>query len=119
MNQEPQVNPAPAPNKTKSIVALVLGLVGIVLSFIPIGVAGAIISLICSICAIVFGAMGMKACPKGVDGHGLAVAGLVLGIIAVACAVIALICVIACVAAVSSAMNEAGVSWSDISSALQ
>ena len=56
----------------------------------------------------------LKACPKGADGHGLAVAGLVLGIIAVACAVIALICVIACVAAVNNAVNN--ISQSDIDS---
>ena len=88
--------------KTMSIVSLVCGIVGMVGGFLTgIPVIGWLVPL-CPIAGIVFGAIALKKIKEeGVtDGKGLAVAGLVLGIVALAIDVIAIICTVACVAAV-------------------
>lgn len=76
-------------SKACSIAALVCGIVGLVFSFL--GVL-AIVALVCSIIGIVLGAMGMKKANEENAPKGLAVGGLVCGIIGAAFAFIGVIC---------------------------
>lgn len=72
-----------------SIAALVCGIVGLVFSWLGVF---SIIALICSIIGIVLGAMGMKKAEAENVPKGLAVGGLVCGIIGAAFAFIGVIC---------------------------
>ncbi len=84
-----------------SIAGLVLGILGIVGSWIPVVCYFTTVS---AILGLIFGALGRK---KSVAAHGkasgIATAGLVLGIIGTAFAVLGLICTIACAATICSA----------------
>ena len=62
---------------------MVLGIVAVVLCW-----AGwfCFVSLVMAIVAIILGIQAGKSCPPGYQGHGMATAGLILGIIAVALA---------------------------------
>lgn len=90
--------PAAEVNEGKgfSIAALVLGILGIVGSWIPVV---SYFTLICAILGIIFGIKGkkMSAAANGKP-SGMATAGFVLGIIGVAFAIIGVICAIGCVA---------------------
>ncbi len=92
--------PAENPSKGMSIAALVCGILGIVGSFIP--VVG-YFTLVLAILGIIFGAKGMKKAKSTNQGKGLAVAGLVLGIVGTSFAVIGILCVACAAAAVGSA----------------
>ena len=92
--------PSPTPTKGMSIAALVCGIVGIVGSFIPVV---SYVSLVLAILGIVFGVKGMKQAKVTGQGKGLAVAGLVLGIIGTAFAAIGVLCVVACAGALGAA----------------
>ncbi|MGN0601084.1 MAG: DUF4190 domain-containing protein [Oscillospiraceae bacterium] len=98
-------------NKTnvKSIVALVCGLLGVVGSFFTAHPAIPLISLALAIIGIVFGALGMKESKATGSGHGLAVAGLVLGIIGTVFSLVGVICAFACSAA-NEALEDSGLS---------
>jgi hypothetical protein len=62
-----------------AVTALVTGIVGLCLSWV------AVLDLVLPIVAIVFGAVGMSQTrTKGMAGRGMAIAGLVMGIITVA-----------------------------------
>lgn len=63
---------------TASMVVGIVAVAGEWLSFIPW-----FVGLVLGIVAICLAANGLKACPDGKPGHGMAVAGLVLGIVAV------------------------------------
>lgn len=80
--------------KNKAIVALVCGILGIVGGSIPVV---RYVTGVLSIIGIVFGALALKDKPEGSD-KGMAVAGLVCGIVAVALTIISIACV-ACAAA--------------------
>ena len=73
--------PAPAPqnlNQTKAIVSLVLGIAGLVLCWVPI------IGPVLSIVALVLGIQSKKSAeqqPSVYGGRGLALAGLIIGIV--------------------------------------
>ncbi|MBP3854290.1 MAG: DUF4190 domain-containing protein [Ruminiclostridium sp.] len=84
--------------KNKAIVSLVCGIVGMVGGWIPI--VGYITGIL-SILGIVFGAMALKDKPEGSE-KGMAIAGLVLGIIACAITLLAILCV-ACAAGLAAA----------------
>ncbi len=113
--QPPQWQPPQAPindGKGLSVAALVLGLLGILGSWVfllPGGVVLGIFTIIFSILSVVFGVIGRKK-SKLVYGKasGLATAGLVLGIISLSLAALNLICTLACDAALCSAANEVG-----------
>ncbi|MBQ7505265.1 MAG: hypothetical protein IJT79_08120 [Ruminococcus sp.] len=75
--------------KACSVTALVCGIVGLVFSWF--GVL-AIIALICSVVGIILGAMGMKKAEAENMPKGLAVGGLVCGIIGAAFSLIGVIC---------------------------
>ena len=81
--------------KTKSIVGMVCGIVSIILVFIPYA---RIISLVVAIVAIIFAAMGMK----DQTNNGMAIAGLVCGIVGAVFGLIGTICgicdIVGCIA---------------------
>lgn len=79
-----------ASGKGKSIAALVCGILGIVGSFIPVV---CYFTLVLAILGIVFGAKGMKEAKVTGEGKGLAVAGLVLGIIGTSFGALGVLCV--------------------------
>ena len=89
--------------KTCSIVALVCGIVGVVFAWM--GLVFSIIALIASVAGIIFGAMGMKKAKEENVPKGLAVAGLVCGIVGAAFAFIGVICS-ACVLCAGNAIAE-------------
>ena len=78
-----------------AVASLVLGIIALILSFIPgINIWAIIIGLV----GLILGALGMKNPAK----KGMATAGLVMSIIAVALSVIVWIACIACVSAASA-----------------
>lgn len=99
MNQPPMPS---QPSKGMSIAALVLGILSIILFWVPY--ANYVI-LVLSILGVVFGAKGMKDNATG-SGHGLAIAGLVLSIIGLCFCVVGVICSICSCAALCSAANS-------------
>lgn len=78
-----------------SIAALVLGLIAIVGGFIPVVTY---VAWAFGILGIVFGALGMKKAKTTGNGHGLSVAGLVLGIIGTVIGLTGFICIVICAA---------------------
>lgn len=83
-----------------SIVALVCGLLAVIGAFIPFVTYGA---WIVGVLGIVFGALGMKRSKETNTGHGLAVAGLVLGIIGTIIGFIGFICIVICASVAAAA----------------
>ncbi len=63
-----------------AVAALVLGIVAVVLSFIP---CASIIGLPCAILGIIFGALGINQANKTGEGKGMAIAGLVCSIVSI------------------------------------
>jgi len=94
MENENTVN-APVENKGLSIASLVLGIVAVVLCCFGW------VSIICAVLAIIFGVVGKK---KG--GAGMAKAGLILGIIALAVYAVLYIIALAGLAALGSFAGE-------------
>lgn len=86
--------------KGLSIGALVCGILGIVGSFIPIV---CYFTFVLSILGIIFGAIGMKKAKEAGGSKGLAIAGLVLGIIGAAFGLVGVICVICATCVITSA----------------
>lgn len=87
------------------IASMVLGILGLLLSFVPcVGMYG----LVFTVPGIIFGALGIKKAAKAGTGKGMAIAGLVMGIVGTAIAIYWCMCV----GAVASSANE-------VSSALQ
>jgi hypothetical protein len=71
----------PKPPKGFAVTALVLGIIGLVFSLTPIGIG---VGLICDILGIIFGAVGITKAKRGqAGGKGMAMAGLVCGIIGI------------------------------------
>lgn len=101
-------------SKGISIAALVCAIVGIVLTFFlgslnpTTNLIYAIIEIALCILGIILGAKGMKMAAAEGQGKGMAVAGLVIGIVGTVFAFGNLICAIACASAVSSVENAMG-----------
>lgn len=94
--------------KNMGIISLVCGIVGLVGGFLmSIPVIQFLVPL-CPIAGIVFGALALKniKATGNADGKGLAVAGFVLGIIAVALDVLMLICIGLCAGAACAAVGS-------------
>ena len=81
--------PAPAQTNGMAIAALVCGVLGIIGSFIPVVMY---FTAVLAVLGIIFGVMGMKKAKQLGSGNGLAVAGLVLGIVGTVFAIIGIIC---------------------------
>ncbi|NLB50623.1 MAG: DUF4190 domain-containing protein [Clostridiaceae bacterium] len=81
--------PAPAQTNGMAIAALVCGVLGIIGSFIPYVMY---FTAVLAVLGIIFGVMGMKKAKQIGSGNGLAVAGLVLGIVGTVFAIIGIIC---------------------------
>jgi|GEM_PF-1790698 len=92
-----------------AVAALILGILSVVLSWIP--VAGWIMCLAMGIIAIVLGALGRTRQP---DKKGMAVAGMILGIIGVAFSIIWVLACGAAFAAGANALEEAGIDVEEI-----
>lgn len=86
------------PGNGMAVASVILGIIGAVIGFIPIlGVP----AIICGILAIVFGAKGWSKANR-LPGHpdkALAIAGVILGVVAVALGIVGIV-------AVTSAVNE-------------
>lgn len=93
--------------KNMSIVALVCGIVGIVGSFIP-GIK--YIAPLCAIAGIVFGALALKRIKAGeeVESKGLALGGMICGIVSTAFSVLMWICAICLICGVAGALGALG-----------
>lgn len=78
-----------------SIAALVLGLLATIGGFIPFVTY---VAWVFGILGIAFGAVGMKKAKATGNGHGLSVAGLVLGIIGTVVGLTGFICIVICAA---------------------
>lgn len=91
--------------KTMSIVALICGIIGVSSLFVA-NIVYCIIALVLAILGIIFGAIGMKQ-SKAANGKssGMAVAGLVCGIVGTVFGVIGLACV-ACATCALAAIAE-------------
>jgi hypothetical protein len=92
-----------------AVAALILGILSVVLSWIP--VAGWIMCLIMGVIAIVLGALGRTRQP---DKKGMAVAGMILGIIGVAFSIIWVVACGALAATGADALEEAGFDLEEI-----
>ena len=82
-----------------AVLALVCGICGIVFSFVPYVNYAAIAF---SIASIVFGAIGIKKANAGSGKKGMAVAGLVIGIVSVAFYILGLTCIGVCAGIIAS-----------------
>lgn len=118
VNETPIAEPTPVyqapvtqePKNSFAIAALVCGILGIVGAWIPVV---NYFTLVLAILGIVFGVKGMKIAKQTGTGKGLAVAGLVCGIVSTAFAVIAVLCAICVMATAGAAINS--VDWSALS----
>lgn len=101
----PMIDTNVSEGKGASIAALVLGLIGVLFSWFG---WFCYIALACAIAGIIFGAVGMKKSAQAHNGRssGLAIAGLVLGIIGTVFALIAVV-VCTCILGAAAAVNEA------------
>ena len=100
----PQDIPAMArrPGNGMAVAALVLGILSIVVICVP-GLTYA--SIPCAILAVVFGFTGRSKARAGASGGGMAVAGLVLGFVALTLYVLVIVAAIACGTALLSAVG--------------
>lgn len=91
--------------KNKSLLAMILGICGIAFAWIPVDFLS-YLALPCAIAAIVFASIAMKEIKNGGDpsNKGMAIAGLVCGIVSCASAVLSIICVICALVMVGGAI---------------
>ncbi|MCH5279348.1 MAG: DUF4190 domain-containing protein [Christensenellaceae bacterium] len=92
-------NLTPKQSNGMSIAALVCGILGIVGSWIPVV---CYFTFVLAILGIVFGVKGMKKAKETGTGKGLAVAGLVCGIVGTAIGALGILCII-CAASCAAA----------------
>lgn len=71
--------------------SMVLGILAVVFMFFT-GVPGWV-CIILAIIGLILASRGLRECPSGQPGHGMAVAGVVLNVIALATSALALVCV--------------------------
>ncbi|MBQ7788977.1 MAG: DUF4190 domain-containing protein [Clostridia bacterium] len=101
-NQEnnTQVTNTVSDGKGFSIAALILGVIGVIGSFIPLI---SYVTAVCAILGLVFGVLGRSRSFEATGkASGMATAGFVLGIIGTSFAVLGVVCSIVCTAAVFS-----------------
>lgn len=91
--------------KGKSIAALVMGIVSAVFCWVG---GFNIVALVLGVIGIVLGVKGRNECPIGYQGHGMATAGLVLAIIGTVLSGIGVACWICALATIGSAVDSLG-----------
>ena len=101
-NQVPPAAPQQAPSQALAIVALVLGIIGLVPYF----------GVLFAIAAVIVGFVGLSHIKKGIaSGHGLALAGVIMGfaglVISICAAILFSIAAIGFLGAASSAARDA------------
>ncbi len=85
-----------------AIAALVLGIAGLVLSFVPgISIAGPIAAIV----GVILGAVARKKAKDAGEPTGMATAGMVLSIITLVISAIVVIATIACVGAIGASLG--------------
>lgn len=99
--------------KNMAVAALVCGIVGIVGSFIPYV---SYVAPLCAIAGIVFGALALKRIKAGEEpeNKGLAIGGLVCGIVSTAISVLSVLCVICAACAFAGAIGAMGGAFSSL-----
>ena len=110
MSNQGEFSSPPEQNEGKgfSIAAVVLGILGIVGSFIPVV---CYFTLVCAILGIIFGVKGRKMSTAALGKpSGIATAGFVLGIVGTSCALIGAICIGICGAAICAGAASSGLS---------
>ena len=90
----------------KAIIALVCGVLAVILSLIATSTVLFIVALVLGILGIIFGAMGMKEAKASGTGKGLAVAGLVCGIIGTVVCAIMFACVVWAATTIAGALGS-------------
>ena len=103
-------------SKTCSIIALVCGIIGVTCCWW--GLVISIIAFVCAIAGIIFGAIGMKKAKAENAPKGLAVAGLVCGIVGAALALIGVICAACAIAALAAYGSSSASASSELQSIL-
>lgn len=93
--------------KGMSLAAMIFGICGIVLAWVPVTFLK-FLALPCAIVAIILAAISLKKIKEGAEGNkGMAIAGLVCGIVSCASAVLSVLCLIVCAGAILGAANAA------------
>ena len=82
---EPAAEHAPKRGNGFAVTALVLGIIAVVLAFIPVV---NIVSFVLAALAIIFGIVGLISSGKRHAGKGMSITGIVLGVVALALAII-------------------------------
>ena len=90
----------------KAIIALVCGILAVILSLVATSTVLFIVALVLGILGIIFGAMGMKEAKATGTGKGLAVAGLVCGIIGTVVCAIMFACVVWAATTIAGALGS-------------
>jgi uncharacterized membrane protein len=86
-------NPLQAPPRQSNglaVAALVLGIVGAVFGLIPLTF---FIAFICGVLAVIFGFVGLGKARRGAEHKGMAIAGLVLGFVALVLGIVGVVIV--------------------------
>ena len=92
-----------------SLAAIICGVAGVVMIFLPVPLIVALLGLVLGILAIVFASIGMKKAKATGTGRGLAIAGLVTGIVATALIGIVALCLVCAVALAASGAAAAAI----------
>ncbi len=88
--QQPYPYAPPRPGNGFAVAAMVLGIVGAAFGLIPLL---ALIALACGVLGLIFGFIGIGRAKTVGSGKGMAVAGLVLGIVAVVLSIVGFVIV--------------------------
>ena len=91
--------------KNMSLAAMIFGICGIAFAWIPVDFLS-YLALPCAIVAIVLASIALNKIKQGADASnkGMAIAGLVCGIVSCASAVLSILCVICAIVAVGGAL---------------
>lgn len=80
-------------NTGAAIASMVIGIVAVA-GFFVLNLPGLLVLILAAV-GLFLAATGLKQCPAGRDGHGMAVAGLVLNVVALALVAACMLCVCA------------------------
>ena len=103
--QQPGYPQAPKQSNPMAIGALVCGIIGVVFCWFG---WFSFVALVLSVIGIILGAKGMQVAKTTNSGKGLAIAGLVCGIVGTALSLIAVICYICVLSAANDIVNYSG-----------